>query len=101
VLVILCRRASDRRRGRAERARPFEPCDIGAAAEIFYEIVSVWADRSGCAAVWRRIAGEFVGQDVRFRPWIVLDRADDIDVRVTAPISTSGDELEASRPRAL
>jgi DNA polymerase, archaea type len=43
-------------------------------------IVSVWAEPDGRAIVWRRIAatGELVREDERFRPWIVLDRLDDL-----------------------
>jgi DNA polymerase elongation subunit (family B) len=39
-------------------------------------IVSVWAEASGHATVWRRLAGELVCERVRFRPWIVVDRID-------------------------
>jgi DNA polymerase elongation subunit (family B) len=43
-------------------------------------IVSVWAEPDGRAAVWRRIpqTGELVREDERFRPWILLDRLDDL-----------------------
>ncbi len=43
-------------------------------------IVSVWAHGSGRAIVWRRIAatGALVREDVRFRPWLLLDRLDDL-----------------------
>lgn len=43
-------------------------------------IVSVWADASGHAVIWRRIpaTGVLVREDVRFRPWILLDRLDDL-----------------------
>jgi DNA polymerase elongation subunit (family B) len=43
-------------------------------------IVSVWADLDGRAWVWRRIpeTGELVREDTRFRPWLVLDRLDDL-----------------------
>ena len=43
-------------------------------------IVSVWAEPDGRAIVWRRIAetGALVREDERFRPWIVLDRLDDL-----------------------
>jgi DNA polymerase I len=43
-------------------------------------IVSVWAEGDGRATVWRRIAetGALVREDVRFRPWLVLDRLDDL-----------------------
>ena len=45
-------------------------------------IVSVWAEPNGRATVWRRVGGELIREDTRFRPWIVLDRADDLE-RVT------------------
>ena len=43
-------------------------------------IVSVWAEDDGVATVWRRIAetGELVCERERFRPWLLLDRLDDI-----------------------
>ncbi|MES1256954.1 MAG: ribonuclease H-like domain-containing protein, partial [Acidobacteriota bacterium] len=43
-------------------------------------IVSVWAEPDGLASVWRRIArtGELVREEARFRPWILLDRLDDL-----------------------
>ncbi len=43
-------------------------------------IVSVWADSSGLATVWRRPAGSdaVVREERRFRPWLVLDRLDDL-----------------------
>jgi DNA polymerase, archaea type len=44
-------------------------------------IVSVWADLHGRASVWRRIAktGELLREEARFRPWLVLDRLDDLE----------------------
>ena len=43
-------------------------------------IVSVWAEDDGRAMVWRRIAetGELVREEARFRPWLLLDRLDDL-----------------------
>ena len=43
-------------------------------------IVSVWAEPDGSAMVWRRIAetGQVVRDDERYRPWILLDRLDDL-----------------------
>jgi DNA polymerase elongation subunit (family B) len=43
-------------------------------------IVSVWADLDGRAIVWRRIpsSGELVREEARFRPWVLLDRLDDV-----------------------
>ena len=43
-------------------------------------IVSVWADLEGRATVWRRVpnAGELLREEARFRPWLVLDRLDDL-----------------------
>jgi DNA polymerase elongation subunit (family B) len=43
-------------------------------------IVSVWAENDGWAVVWRRLAetGELVRERARFRPWLLLDRLDDL-----------------------
>jgi DNA polymerase elongation subunit (family B) len=43
-------------------------------------IVSVWAESDGRAIVWRRLAatGALVREDARFRPWLLLDRLDDL-----------------------
>jgi DNA polymerase elongation subunit (family B) len=43
-------------------------------------IVSVWAEADGRALVWRRIpeTAELVREEARFRPWILLDRLDDV-----------------------
>jgi DNA polymerase elongation subunit (family B) len=44
-------------------------------------IVSVWADSSGRAYVWRRLADpdRLVREEARFRPWLLLDRLDDLN----------------------
>jgi DNA polymerase, archaea type len=43
-------------------------------------IVSVWAQADGRATVWRRLpaSGELVREESRFRPWLLLDRLDDL-----------------------
>jgi DNA polymerase I len=43
-------------------------------------IVSVWAEADGRATVWRREpeTGALVREEARFRPWLVLDRLDDL-----------------------
>ena len=43
-------------------------------------IVSVWAEADGRAVVWRRLTntGELIREDTRFRPWVLLDRLDDL-----------------------
>ena len=43
-------------------------------------IVSVWAELDGRATVWRRVpkSGKLVRESARFRPWLVLDRLDDL-----------------------
>src|SRR6185503_13481599 len=41
-------------------------------------IVSVWAEGSGRATVWRRVDGALVREEERFRPWLLLDRLDDL-----------------------
>jgi DNA polymerase, archaea type len=52
-------------------------------------IVSVWADATGRAVVWRRLpeTGELVRENERFRPWVLLDRLDDL--------AALGDDLAA------
>ncbi len=43
-------------------------------------IVSVWAEPDGRTIVWRRLpeTGDLVREAERFRPWILLDRLDDL-----------------------
>jgi DNA polymerase elongation subunit (family B) len=43
-------------------------------------IVSVWAEQNGHATVWRRApdTGLLAREDVTFRPWLLLDRLDDL-----------------------
>ncbi|CAN5596394.1 DNA polymerase domain-containing protein [soil metagenome] len=43
-------------------------------------IVSVWAEHDGRATVWQRLpeTGELRRHDERFRPWMLLDRLDDL-----------------------
>jgi hypothetical protein len=43
-------------------------------------IVSVWAEADSRAVVWRRLAGtgDLICEEERFRPWILLDRLDDL-----------------------
>lgn len=43
-------------------------------------IVSVWADIEGRATVWRRDPerGSLITEQERFRPWVLLDRIDDL-----------------------
>jgi hypothetical protein len=43
-------------------------------------IVSVWAEENGRATVWRRdpATAALVREEERFRPWILLDRLDDL-----------------------
>ncbi|MBL8958984.1 MAG: ribonuclease H-like domain-containing protein, partial [Gemmatimonadetes bacterium] len=41
-------------------------------------IVSVWADDRGRADVWRREGGTLHHEVVRFHPWLLLDRLDDL-----------------------
>lgn len=41
-------------------------------------IVSVWCDTSGRATVWRRVATTLLREEERFRPWLLLDRLDDV-----------------------
>jgi DNA polymerase I len=39
-------------------------------------IVSVWADGSGRAWVWRRVNGALTSEQVRYRPWVLVDTID-------------------------
>jgi DNA polymerase I len=39
-------------------------------------IVSVWADGTGRAWVWRREAGRLLRDEVLYRPWVLLDAVD-------------------------
>ncbi len=41
-------------------------------------IVSVWAEPDGRVTVWRRVAGELVRDDLKFRPWLVTAHEDDV-----------------------
>jgi DNA polymerase I len=41
-------------------------------------IVSVWAEPSGVATIWRRVDGALRTERVRFRPWLLIDRLDDL-----------------------
>src|SRR6476660_758934 len=41
-------------------------------------IVSVWAESDGRATIWRRIAGRLIREDASYRPWVLLDRRDDV-----------------------
>ena len=45
-------------------------------------ILSVWAEGTGRAIIWRRMAktGELVREEDRFRPWVLLARRDDVPV---------------------
>ncbi|HKW09234.1 MAG TPA: 3'-5' exonuclease [Gemmatimonadaceae bacterium] len=41
-------------------------------------IVSVWVEVDGRATVWRRVDGALIREEHRFRPWLLLDRLDDL-----------------------
>ena len=41
-------------------------------------IVSIWAEGNGRATVWRRVHGKLIRETERFRPWLLLDRLDDL-----------------------
>jgi DNA polymerase I len=45
-------------------------------------IVSVWAESSGRAIVWRRVGGVLVREEARFRPWVLLAERPAADARV-------------------
>jgi DNA polymerase I len=65
-------------------------------------IVSVHADLDGRALVWRRIAetGALVREDVLFRPWLLLDRLDDLE-HLGAALGRDEDGAAAIRYREL
>ncbi|MEQ1832597.1 MAG: ribonuclease H-like domain-containing protein [Candidatus Eisenbacteria bacterium] len=65
-------------------------------------IVSVWAEASGHAQVWRRLpeSGALVHEPVRFRPWLLLDRLDDLRA-VGAELAPDGDARGAITYREL
>jgi DNA polymerase elongation subunit (family B) len=46
-------------------------------------IVSVWAEGDGRVHIWRRIGGALVHEQQSFRPWVLVDRIDGLDARVT------------------
>jgi DNA polymerase, archaea type len=54
-------------------------------------IVSVWADADGHVTVWRRSleTGALIREDIRFRPWILLDQVDDLRHLGSASSSSS------------
>src|SRR5262249_1505389 len=58
-------------------------------------IVSVYAESNGQATVWRRLpkTGELVREVDRFRPWVLLDRLDDL--RHLGPALAPDDTLGA------
>src|SRR6185503_21037772 len=62
-------------------------------------IVSVWADSNGRAIVWRRIVetDELVREEARFRPWLLLDRLDDLH-HLGPSLAQDAAELSADAP---
>lgn len=65
-------------------------------------IVSVWAESDGTALVWRRLpeSGELIREEDRFRPWVLLDRLDDIQLSGT-PLAREGEASAAIHYREL
>jgi DNA polymerase, archaea type len=65
-------------------------------------IVSVWAEPDGRATVWRRIpeTGALVREEERYRPWLVLDRMDDL-LHLGAGLGEEGVSDAAVRYREL
>lgn len=55
-------------------------------------IVSVWAEASGLATVWRRLpdSGVLLREQARFRPWLILDRLDDL-AHLGSQLAADGD----------
>jgi DNA polymerase, archaea type len=60
-------------------------------------IVSIHADSDGRAVVWRRIAdtGALVREEERFRPWLLVDRLDDLQ-HLGRKLGREGDDSDAS-----
>ena len=56
-------------------------------------IVSVWAESNGTATVWRRIpeTGALVREVERYRPWLLVDRLDDL-THLGAALAPDGTE---------
>ena len=65
-------------------------------------IVSVHAEPDGRAVVWRRLAesGALVREEERFRPWLLLDRLDDLR-HLGAALGEEGDARATVRYREL
>ena len=65
-------------------------------------IVSVHADLDGRAVVWRRIpnTGALVREDESFRPWLLLDRLDDL-THLGGRLGDAGDTRASIRYREL
>jgi DNA polymerase elongation subunit (family B) len=65
-------------------------------------IVSVHAEHDGRVIVWRRIAatGLLVREDARFRPWLLLDRLDDLQ-HLGASLGREADGATGIRWREL
>ncbi|HWQ15465.1 MAG TPA: DNA polymerase domain-containing protein [Roseiflexaceae bacterium] len=66
-------------------------------------IVSVWADRSGRALVWRRVGGRVMCSEEQYRPWIFAADLDDLAHlgAALAAEGTTGAERASFRYRAL
>lgn len=65
-------------------------------------IVSVHADLDGRAVVWRRNGetGALVRENERFRPWLLLDRLDDLQ-HLGSALGVDGDDGTSIRAREL
>ena len=94
----------------AAEAMPPDPLAARTAAEDEWlwgwdptpGIVSVWAEADGRAHVWRRLpeTGELVREDVRYRPWLLLDRLDDLR-HLGSALGPEGDDGARIRFREL
>lgn len=63
-------------------------------------IVSVWADGSGRAWIWRRERGVLLQEEVRYRPWVLVDNIDHLlDATAAGTANVQWHELEG--PGAL
>lgn len=66
-------------------------------------IVSVWADGTGRATVWRRHPETrvLIREEDRFRPWLLLDRIDDVSAAISADQTDPKDPIDRVTWREL
>ncbi len=66
-------------------------------------IVSVWAEADGRATIWRRLPGALtlVREEARFRPWLLLDRLDDLQQQLGARVQPEPSDDRPAPPHAI